>query len=700
MTAPTRLIVFAGLFVFTSAAMAAADRGPELLRAAIAQTEVDASAAAKSLDALAKTSPVIEDYVLYFDAIAHRKLGEAKPAVAALEKLLGTYDGSPVAVPAAAELVDLNLASGNPKKVLALAERYEKSKRPADAVLRIKMAAGQVVADKDPKRAAAYYASARRLAPDSRSARLAGDALRRIRLQHPDLSPKTPDELLEEAAYLTREARLTEQGRLIDRFLRTYPGHGRRHTAVMLRARGIAATKGKAAAADYLMDMVEKTAGAQAKARLVFEAALFDWNANLNTEALEKFQTVLHMKTGIAEEQRAHYASGRIHESKRRYNAAAKAYRAAAAGPNGRLSRDSEWRAGWVSYLAGNYDGAAFVFARMAAQAGAPDRSPGKPHSTVPTGREDALYWQARSLERSGAEQSSMAVYAKLLKESPDGFYAYLVEKRKGLRTPPPKPQSIPSQALTIPADLERALARSAALHRAGLDRYIQAELDPILKKQPGPQLRLLLPRLSAIGAYTVAMRKSLDLYRRGIVSEQELYPYLYPHAFVDIVSEAAVDHGISPFLIYALMRQESAFNTQAVSYARACGLMQLLPSTAESIAKQAGVTVHNCRDLFNPQVNIKLGATYLAQLGRLFHSNPVLMLAGYNAGENAASRWQSRNAGMAEDEFIEHISYRETRNYVKKVLRNYRNYARLYGQPTAARPLAASAEGIGKATR
>jgi len=684
----------------TPAPAGASDQRAATLRAAIADTDVDAKAAAKALDALAESYPLIEDYVLYFDAIAHRKLGQAQPAIRALEALLKNHSDSPVAIPAAAELIDLRLASGDGKKALELAERYKDSKKPAEAVVRIKMAAGQVVAGENPEQAAAYYASARRLAPDSRSARLAGDALRRIRLQHPELRPKIADELLAEAAYLAREARLTEQGRLLDRFLQAYPAHGRRHTAVMLRARGIAAQKGKPAAADYLMGMVENTAGAQAKARLVFEAAVFDWNANLNTDALEKFTTVLRMKTGISEEQRAYYASGRIHEGKRRYNASAKAYREAARGSNKRLARDAEWRAGWVSYLAGNYGGAAFVFARMATRAGPPDRRPGRPHSTVPTGRDEALYWQARSLERGGARQSAMAVYKKLLAESPDGFYAYLVEKRKGLRAPQPDPRPIPDVKTALQADVELALDRAAALHRAGLDRYLSAELDPVLKKETDPQLRLLLPRLAAIGAYTIAMRKSLELYRRGIVSEAELYPYLYPHAFVDIVSKAVANSPISPFLIYALMRQESAFNPQAVSYARACGLMQLLPSTARSLAKQARVRADSCTDLFDPQVNIKLGAAYLAKLGRLFHDDPVLMLAGYNAGENAAARWQVRNAGMDEDEFIEHISYSETRTYVKKVLRNYRNYARLYGPPPPPAPLAVSAEGAGKTTR
>jgi soluble lytic murein transglycosylase len=84
--------------------------------------------------------------------------------------------------------------------------------------------------------------------------------------------------------------------------------------------------------------------------------------------------------------------------------------------------------------------------------------------------------------------------------------------------------------------------------------------------------------------------------------------------------------------------------------------------------------------DLFDPAVNVRLGTAYLAALARQFDAKPALMLAAYNAGENAASRWQRQGATWETDELIESISYRETRDYVKKVLRNRANYERLYG--------------------
>jgi soluble lytic murein transglycosylase len=108
---------------------------------------------------------------------------------------------------------------------------------------------------------------------------------------------------------------------------------------------------------------------------------------------------------------------------------------------------------------------------------------------------------------------------------------------------------------------------------------------------------------------------------------------------------------------------------------------MQLLLPTANRMAGKLGADAVDVDDLYEPSTNIRLGIAYLRELAERFDDDPVLMLAGYNAGEAAADRWRDRLAGQEQDEFIEQISYRETRDYVKKVLRNYRNYLRLYGQ-------------------
>src|SRR5713101_8228232 len=104
---------------------------------------------------------------------------------------------------------------------------------------------------------------------------------------------------------------------------------------------------------------------------------------------------------------------------------------------------------------------------------------------------------------------------------------------------------------------------------------------------------------------------------------------------------------------------------------------MQLLPKTAARLTHASSVSPVS---LVDPDFNVQAGTAYLRQLLDLYHDDLFMAVAAYNAGENAVDKWRTRYANLAADEFVESISFRETRNYVKLVLRNYRTYRRLYG--------------------
>jgi soluble lytic murein transglycosylase len=159
---------------------------------------------------------------------------------------------------------------------------------------------------------------------------------------------------------------------------------------------------------------------------------------------------------------------------------------------------------------------------------------------------------------------------------------------------------------------------------------------------------------------------------------------YQYPRAYWPRVTAAADAARLDPFLVLSLMRQESLFDPAAVSPAAAYGLMQLLVSTASRVA---GRPVE-ATALFDPTTNITLGTRYLRQLLDRFDGNLAKALAAYNGGEDAVAKWERRTPGAPTDEFVETISYRETRHYVKQVLGNYRRYRRLYGAPGEDRAL------------
>jgi soluble lytic murein transglycosylase len=137
----------------------------------------------------------------------------------------------------------------------------------------------------------------------------------------------------------------------------------------------------------------------------------------------------------------------------------------------------------------------------------------------------------------------------------------------------------------------------------------------------------------------------------------------------------------MDPYLILALIRQESLFDARARSPAFALGLMQLLPSTAARVANHLGMTAPPDEQLFDPQVNLTLGTQYLKELLERYSNNWFKAIAAYNAGEAAVDRWEREIVTDDIEEFVERIPYLETRGYVKLVMRNHRVYKKLYAQ-------------------
>jgi soluble lytic murein transglycosylase len=153
-----------------------------------------------------------------------------------------------------------------------------------------------------------------------------------------------------------------------------------------------------------------------------------------------------------------------------------------------------------------------------------------------------------------------------------------------------------------------------------------------------------------------------------------------------NIISSLAAKGGLAPSLILGLIRQESAFNEKARSPANARGLMQILPSTARKIVRQARMKRYSVQKLYQPETNITLGTQCLASLMRRY-GKPELALAAYNAGESRVHRWMKEFGDADMPEFVEWIPFSETRGYVKQVLSNQAFYSLLTSSAAAATP-------------
>jgi soluble lytic murein transglycosylase len=159
----------------------------------------------------------------------------------------------------------------------------------------------------------------------------------------------------------------------------------------------------------------------------------------------------------------------------------------------------------------------------------------------------------------------------------------------------------------------------------------------------------------------------------------REILTTIFPLKYWDLIKKYARERDLDPYLMAALVAQESTFVPDVRSHANAYGLMQLLPSTAKSYARKLKMK-YSARLLTTAEPNIRMGTAFFADKVREFGSVP-LALASYNAGESPVRRWMAeRDRSLPQEEFIDDIPYPETQNYVKRILGTAEDYRRLYG--------------------
>jgi soluble lytic murein transglycosylase len=157
----------------------------------------------------------------------------------------------------------------------------------------------------------------------------------------------------------------------------------------------------------------------------------------------------------------------------------------------------------------------------------------------------------------------------------------------------------------------------------------------------------------------------------------REILTTIFPLQYWDLIKKNAAEQKLDPYLVAALIAQESTFVRDIKSHAGAYGLMQMMPSTGRQYARRLKLR-YSLKLLTTAETNIKMGTMYFADKIREFGS-VHLALASYNAGETPVRRWMRENAGLPQDEFIDSIPYPETQNYVKRLLGTAEDYRRLY---------------------
>ncbi len=165
-----------------------------------------------------------------------------------------------------------------------------------------------------------------------------------------------------------------------------------------------------------------------------------------------------------------------------------------------------------------------------------------------------------------------------------------------------------------------------------------------------------------------------------------DLWRLAYPQGYWQSVLSYSRKYGQDPYFIEAIIREESQFSSDALSPAGARGLMQVMPATAKWVARRIKLRGYDREKLFDSDMGINIGTWYIGYLIRQFKGDLLLAAAAYNAGPDAVTTWLGKYGYSGErDAFVEAIPFSETRAYVKKVLRNYNEYKRIYGMPADA---------------
>ncbi|MBI3607101.1 MAG: transglycosylase SLT domain-containing protein [Nitrospirae bacterium] len=349
---------------------------------------------------------------------------------------------------------------------------------------------------------------------------------------------------------------------------------------------------------------------------------------------------------------------------------------------------EAQWYVGWLEYRRG-----ALAAAREAFERGLAAAQPSDPQ--IP----QLLYWMGRLDALRGRPDAARATIAEVEARFPYTYYGYLA--RHGLRwsaddrRPDVVPVAAPASASDETLDADRVWpavsSRAAELWALGLRAQARDELLAALHGAPPPLERVsdaveLLAKVGADGEALRLLRRQFGsaLERGEPALPRAIWEGAYPAHLLEPIRHAGTDR-VDPFLVTGLIREESVYDSNAVSPVGAIGLMQLMPETARRVARAVGLTSFAVDQLFTPEVNITLGVRYLADLLDRFAGNEAYAVAAYNAGPEAVVKWIESSSPRALDEFVEEIPFPETRWYVKRVLRSTWEYRALYGAPSTS---------------
>ena len=317
-----------------------------------------------------------------------------------------------------------------------------------------------------------------------------------------------------------------------------------------------------------------------------------------------------------------------------------------------------------------------------------------------------SLYFLGRSAESKNDWAGARTFYEEISQAYPNFYYSVLARDR--LKDPKLAAASTAAsnvreflagvkfpvrrrvEDFTPNAATRVRLERAGLLFSAGLDAFAEGELR--------------FGGKSDAQGHVIAMELAASATRRGMPDQgirwvkamapgylmypiesapRDFWRYAFPLPYRDLLEKYSKEQGLDPFVTAGLIRQESEFDARVISYAHAYGLMQILPATGRELGVRLGIRRVANADLFNPNVNIRLGTFYVKNLLGSFNNELERTLASYNAGMGRVKQWLTGAPQFREPaEWVETIPFDQTRGYVKSVKRNADFYIRQNAKP------------------
>lgn len=651
-------------------ALPEAERAPaevRYVRARVALARGEAGTALPLLDGLETALPLLADDVARRRAEAMLSVGPFADA-GAWFAARATPAAQLDAARAFEKAKDAKRARAATDRVLGAEKRTRAQEAEARALrVRLEETPG------DPERA-----DARWLATQGADQPAAADALALVARVDP-AHPLTAQELMVRARVLSDAGRIDDALHSID-LAGGAPGAGALTNLDRARARGMALyhARGRWSEAAKVLTECAGAGGAHA-AEDAFHAARALSRADHDEEAERGYEDVEHRfpKTTWAEQAAffvpyLHMLHGEWKECARGFDAYLHAH------ASGEEARDARRDGALCKLLEGDVKGARATFEHLVED---------EPDPIVSARMADLA---ALAALRDGDRTHAVARWTDVARSRPLSWPALVARARlaeAGAPVPPAiDPAESPQEALAPlpvvvppPADL---------LHRIGLDADAEAALrereGAVTSGAGGRAPEALCAAYGELGRarrrYQIAQALPSSLFAAAPGSRTRwAWECEFPSPYADVVGAAETSEKLPPGLLWAVMRQESGFDPDAVSPARAVGLMQLLPETARPVAEELALP-HDDARLTSPPYAIRVGARYLRKLLDEFHGEAALAVAAYNGGAESVQRWVSRAPGMQMDTFVERIPFKETRDYVARVMGNLARYGYMAG--------------------